>query len=259
MEMPLSASFSKCKTSTRPSPDLLITVEATVSLIRSERALPGTFEGHVSSTALVLKRTVEKLLDGLQTSNPTEYRYRMQRSNYTSDLVQLAVAQTVRSQPMLGIIELRRNRAGNGLTACGGSDVIQKTASKPLIAPNEYGHLRPTLRPRLRIREFHHRLLTARTIICPGSCEQSTELFYLGYWERIKPYVATSSGPRSVGSAAAIDRLIRLEIAAHPSEVSAPINILELTRAGARWLQNGGNCALPGVGWQQIRTVRKAG
>src|SRR5271157_287502 len=46
------------------------------------------------------------------------------------------------------------------LTACGGSDVIQKTASKPLSAPNEYGHLRPTLRPRLRIREFHHRLLS---------------------------------------------------------------------------------------------------
>src|SRR5208337_659233 len=124
MEMPLSASFSKCKTSTRPSPDLLITVEATVSLIRSERALPGTFEGHVSSTALVLKRTVEKLLDGLQTSNPTEYRYRMRRSNYTSDLVQLAVAQTVRSQPMLGIIELRRNRAGNGLGTNRGSPTL---------------------------------------------------------------------------------------------------------------------------------------
>ena len=91
--------------------------------------------------------------------------------------------------------------------------------------------------------------LTARTFICPGSCSHSTELFYLGYWERIKPYVATSSGPRNVGSAAAIDRLIRLEIAAHPNEVSTPINILELTRAGARWLQNGGNCALPGVGW----------
>src|SRR5271157_5454614 len=45
------------------------------------------------------------------------------------------------------------------LSACGGSDVIQETASKALIAPNEYGHLRPTLRPRLRIREFHHRLL----------------------------------------------------------------------------------------------------
>jgi hypothetical protein len=58
--------------------------------------------------------------------------------------------------------------------------------------------------------------LTARTFICPGSCSHSTELFYLGYWERIKPSVATSSGPRSVGSAASIDRLIRLEIAAHP-------------------------------------------
>jgi hypothetical protein len=84
---------------------------------------------------------------------------------------------------------------------------------------------------------------------CSGSCEQSTELFYVGYWERIKRYVATSSGARSVGSAAAIDRLIRLEIAAHPNEVSAPINILELTGSGARWLQNGGNCALPGIGW----------
>ena len=58
-----------------------------------------------------------------------------------------------------------------------------------------------------------------------------------------------SGQPRRVGSAASIDRLIRLEIGAHPGEVSAPINILELTRFGARWLQNGGNCSLPGVGW----------
>ncbi len=165
----------------------------------------GTFESHVSTTALVLKRTVEKLLAGLQASDPNEYRYLMQRSNGTSDFVQLVVAQTVRAQPMLGIIELRRNGAGNSLTL--------------------------------------------RTIICPGSCRQSTELFYLGYWEHIKPYVATSGRPRIVGSAASIDKLIRLEIQAHPNEVSVPINILEVNGSGARWLQNGGNCSLPGVGW----------
>jgi hypothetical protein len=173
--------------------------------IRQGFANPGTFESHVSSTAVILKRRVEDLLAYLQANDPTQYRILMQPSNYTSDVVQLALAQTVRSQPMLGIIELRRNATGNGLTT--------------------------------------------RTTICPGNCKQSTELFYLGYWERIKPYVATPSGPRNVGSAASIDRLIRLEIAAHPSEVSAPINILELTGSGARWLQNGGNCSLPGVGW----------
>jgi|NGEPerStandDraft_6_1074524.scaffolds.fasta_scaffold18485_8 hypothetical protein len=165
----------------------------------------GTFESHVSTTALVLKRTVEKLLADLQASDPNEYRYLMQRSNGTSDFVQLVVAQTVRTQPMLGIIELRRNGVGNGLTAT--------------------------------------------TTICPGSCRQNTELFYLGYWEHIKPYVATSGRPRTVGSAASIDKLIRLEIQAHPNEVSVPINILELNGSGARWLQNGGNCSLPGVGW----------
>ncbi len=171
--------------------------------IREGFAGPGTFESHVWSTAAILKRSVENLLAHLQASDPTQYRMLLQESNYTSDVVQLAVAQTVRAQPMLGIIELRRS--GNSLTTS--------------------------------------------TIICPGSCKQSTELFYLGYWERIKPYVATPSGPRSVGSAASIDRLIRLEIAAHPNEVGAPINILELTGSGARWLQNGGNCSLPGVGW----------
>ena len=173
--------------------------------IRDGFAGAGTFESHVSSTAVTLKRRVEKLLANLQASDPTEYRILMQRSSYTSDLVQLAVAQMVRSQPMLGIIELRRNAVGNGLTA--------------------------------------------KTTICPGSCRQGPELFYLGYWERIKPYVATSSGPRNVDSAASIDRLIRLEIAAHPDEVSTPINILELSGSGARWLQNGGNCSLAGVGW----------
>ena len=89
----------------------------------------------------------------------------------------------------------------------------------------------------------------ARTAICPGNCRQGDGLFYLGYWDRIKPYVANSGQPRSVGSAASIDRLIRLEINAHPAEVAAPINILELGSSGARWLQNGGNCSLPGVGW----------
>ncbi len=173
--------------------------------IREGFAGEGTFESHVSSTALVLKRRVEKLLAGLQANNPTEYRYLMQPSNYASDLVQLAVAQTVRGQPMLGIIELQRDAAGNSLTA--------------------------------------------RTITCPGSCRPNTEIFYLGYWEHIKPYVAGSGRPRSVGSAASIDRLIRLEIDAHPNEVSIPINILELKASGARWLQNGGNCSLPGVGW----------
>jgi len=126
--------------------------------IRQGFAGPGTFESHVSSTAAILKRRAENLLAHLQASDPTQYRILMQPSNYTSDLVQVAVAQTVRSQPMLGIIELRRSATGSSLTT--------------------------------------------RTTICPGSCRQSTELFYLGYWERIKPYVATPSGPRSVGSAA---------------------------------------------------------
>ena len=91
--------------------------------------------------------------------------------------------------------------------------------------------------------------LVAQTAICPGNCRQGDGLFYLGYWERIRPYVANAGQPRSVASAASIDRLIRMEINAHPNEVGAPINILELNASGARWLQNGGNCSLPNVGW----------
>ena len=89
----------------------------------------------------------------------------------------------------------------------------------------------------------------AVTSICPGNCGRDTGIFYLGYWERIKPYVADAGQPRSIGSAASIDRLIRIEINAHPADVGAPINILEVNSSGARWLQNGGNCSLPGVGW----------
>ncbi len=173
--------------------------------IREGFAGDGTFASHVSSTALALQRKVEKQMADLQARNSSEYRYLMAPASDTSDFIQLAVAQTVRGQPMLGIVELRRAGAGNRFTA--------------------------------------------RTTICPGNCRQDTQIFYFGYWERIKPYVAGSGQPRSVGSAAAIDRLIRLEIGAHPNEVSAPINILELTGWGARWLQNGGNCSLPGVGW----------
>ena len=91
--------------------------------------------------------------------------------------------------------------------------------------------------------------LTLQTTICPGNCARNAGIFYLGYWERIKPYVADSGQPRAIASAAAIDRLIRMEMDAHPAEVGAPINILELSGSGARWLQNGGNCSLPGVSW----------
>jgi hypothetical protein len=174
--------------------------------IRAGFAGDRSFENHVASTAYVLRRTLERLLTGLQASNPTEYRYLMQRSNYSSDLVELAVAQTVNGQPMLGLIELRRTGAGNKLAVT--------------------------------------------TSVCPGNCRQNTEIVYLGYWDRIKPYVAASSGaPRNVASAASIDRLIRMEIGAHPNEVGPPINVLEVNGYGARWLQNGGNCSLPGVGW----------
>ena len=165
----------------------------------------GTFASHVSNTASILKRKVEKQLADLQVNNASEYRYLLQPTLDTSDFIQLALAQTVRGQPMLGIVELQRMGGENRFTA--------------------------------------------KTTICPGSCSQNTEIYYLGYWESIKPYVANSGQPRSVGSAAAIDRLIRFEIAAHPNEVGTPINILELTGSGARWLQNGGNCSLPGVGW----------
>jgi hypothetical protein len=124
---------------------------------------------------------------------------------YHVNSLRSTLLETIGDQPMLGIIQLRRNGAGNNLTA--------------------------------------------RTMICPGSCRQDTQLFYLGYWERIKPYVHASGRSRNIGSAASIDKLIRLEMQAHPNEVSAPINILELNRWGTRWLQDGGNCSLPGVGW----------
>lgn len=173
--------------------------------IREGFAGDGTFPSHVSSTALALQRKVERQLADLRIKDTADYRYLLTPTHDPSDLIQLAVAQSVRGQPMLGIVELRRTTAGNRFT--------------------------PT------------------TTICPGACSQNTDIFYFGYWERIKPYVAGSGQPRTVGSAASIDRLIRMEIGAHPAEVSTPINILELTRFGARWLQNGGNCSLPGVGW----------
>jgi len=90
--------------------------------------------------------------------------------------------------------------------------------------------------------------LQVRTTICPGQCRQD-DMYYLGYWDHIQPYVADSGQPRNVASAASLDRLIRMEIKAHPGRVGAPINVLEVNGSGAHWLQNGGNCSLPGVGW----------
>ena len=173
--------------------------------IREGFAGDATFATHVANTAIALRRRVERQLAELQTRNMGEYRSLTAPASESSDLIQLAVAQTVRGQPMLGIVELRRTSAGNRFTSS--------------------------------------------TTICPGSCSQKPGIFYFGYWERIKPYVAGSGRTRSVASAASLDRLIRLEIGAHPDEVSGPINILELTGSGARWLQNGGNCSLPEVGW----------
>lgn len=171
--------------------------------IRDGFSRPGSFESHVSATALSLQRQVARLMAGLERNNPREYRSLMQSRN--GDFIELAVAQIIHGQPMLGIIELQRATEGYGFRA--------------------------------------------KSAICPGNCRRQAGLFYLGYWERIQPYVSDAGQPRSIGSAASIDRLIRLEIRAHPDTVAAPINILELNSSGARWLQNGGNCSLPGAGW----------
>ncbi len=176
-----------------------------IDAVRDAYSRPGTFQQRLAGTAASLQRHVESLLAYLARNNPSQYRLLMRQAGSQSDIVALAVAESVAGQPMLGIVELRRATAGDGLVA--------------------------------------------QTAICPGNCRQGDGLFYLGYWDQIRPYVANSGQPRSVGSAASIDRLIRLEINAHPNEVGAPINILELNDSGARWLQNGGNCSLPNVGW----------
>jgi hypothetical protein len=171
--------------------------------IRDGFARPGSFQQHVSATAYFLELRLNNLMAALTANQAPAYRYLTQPSNGSSDVVQLAVAQIVNRQPMLGIIELRRDLGTN--------------------------------------------LLRATTTVCPGNCDPNNAMFYLGYWERIRPYVAGAGQPRSVESAASLDRLIRMEMQAHPREVGAPINILELTSNGAHWLQNGGNCSLPGV------------
>lgn len=171
--------------------------------IRDGFAMSGSFPDHITATTFSLQRRIGKLLASLQRNNPGAYRLMLARSSDPADFVQLAVAQAVNGQPMLGIIELRH------------------ISGEPSF--------------------------TVRTTICPGDCGRNAGIFYLGYWERIKPYVADSGQPRTIASAASIDRLIRMEIGAHPAEVGTPINILELNGSGARWLQNGGNCTLPGV------------
>src|SRR5579871_1900941 len=173
--------------------------------IRDGFARPGSFQQHVAATAFFLQQRVNQLLTALASNHAPAYRYLTQSSGGETDVVQLAVAQVVNRQPMLGIIELRQSRGQDNLTL--------------------------------------------RTTVCPGNCSRDNALFYLGYFDRIAPYVAGHGQPRSVESAASIDRLIRMEMQAHPRDVGAPINILELTSYGARWLQNGGNCSLPGVGW----------
>lgn len=173
--------------------------------IRDGFARPGSFQQHIAATGFYLQRGVNRLLTSLALNNAPASQYLTQSSNGRSDVVQLAVAQVVNRQPMLGIVELRQTRG--------------------------------------------QRNLTLRTTVCPGNCSRDNALFYLGYFDRIGPYVAGGGQARSVESAASIDRLIRMEMQAHPRDVGAPINILELTSYGARWLQNGGNCSLPGVGW----------
>lgn len=173
--------------------------------IRDGFARPGSFQQHVSTTAHFLQRRVNGLLATLAVNHAPAFRYFAGSSPAASDVVQLAIAQVVDRQPMLGIVELR-----------------QLPGTKTL---------------------------TVQTTVCPGNCRADDAIFYLGYWERVQPYVAGAGQPRSVASAASLDRLIRMEMQAHPREVGGPVNILELTGYGARWLQNGGNCSLPGVGW----------
>ena len=87
--------------------------------------------------------------------------------------------------------------------------------------------------------------MAALIFSAPTAAEDNDELF-----QRIKAHMSEHLAqlPNFVCHET-IDRLIRMEMQAHPREVGSPINILELTADGARWLQDGGNCRLPGVGW----------
>ena len=178
-------------------------------------------------------RATDALRDGY--ARPGDFRAHVSATAYSlQHRVQGLLAGIQRSNPSEYQTIMQRTATQSDFVALA---ITEMVAGDPMLGVIELQHAAG--RPELAV----------KITICPGNCRQDGGIFYLGYWEQIRPYVANAGQERSVGSAASIDRLIRLEIKAHPAEVGAPIDILELNRSGARWLQNGGNCSLPGVGW----------
>lgn len=195
--------------------------------------------GHVYSTVAGLAhygtsyRSADALIDGF--SRPGTFHNHVSATAYSlQQRVHNLLAMLQRNNPDEYQRILRRTAAQSDLVAVALTEMV---GGEPMLGVIELQRLGP------------QSALTLKVTVCPRNCRQGEGIFYLGYWEQIRPYVANSGQERNVGSAASIDRLIRLEIKAHPAEVAAPINILELGGSGPRWLQNGGNCSLPGVGW----------
>src|SRR5207248_2189373 len=73
--------------------------------VRDAYARPGTFEERVAGIAASLQRRVGSLLTYLAREHPSQYRLLMQQDAAQSDIVALAIAESVAGQPMLGVVE----------------------------------------------------------------------------------------------------------------------------------------------------------
>jgi len=78
---------------------------------------------------------------------------------------------------------------------------------------------------------------------CPGDCENGEEIYKLGESEAIDRFLIKEPDFWKNNPVDAIRKLIELEIADRPLNVGPPIDILQIDKNGARWIQKKKECS----------------
>lgn len=88
--------------------------------------------------------------------------------------------------------------------------------------------------------DAHSQSLRVITKACPGDCRGDSQAYYLGQHGAIDALLKK----RPTLNIQDLPMLMQLEVDEQPNDVGGPINILEVTTAGPRWVLGGDSCHL---------------
>ena len=92
------------------------------------------------------------------------------------------------------------------------------------------------------IHERHRLALTSKRLTCPGDCPDGVYTFFLGERKAIDRYVAENGKHFSMGPDEIVRFMVQLEIDAGTPGVGPPIDVVQLDKAGIKWLSPRPGC-----------------